>query len=102
MAIIKLTQGNLKKTEIHVLYNAVQTITNYMQVTYFIKICEKLYGLHKKFIYGLKKNKLYCESIGLKIANSRRILVKVSWTSFQQNLYNVWLYTDDEFIYIPK
>jgi hypothetical protein len=93
MTIIKLTQGNLKKTEIHVLYNAVQTITNGMQVTYFNKICEKLHGLHKNFIYGLKKNKLYCESIGLKIATPRR---------FQQNLYNVQWYTDDELIYIPK
>lgn len=102
MAIIELTEGNWKKTETHVLYTAVQIITNGMQITYFNKICEKLYGLHKKCICGLKKNKLYYELIGLKTATARRILVKVSWTSFQQKLYNVWWYADDELIYIPK
>jgi hypothetical protein len=82
---MKVTQGNLKKTDIHVLHNAVKKLpTTFFVVSlitclkmgrmeykqHFNKICEKPYGLHNKSIYGLKKNKPYYESVILKIATA--------------------------------
>jgi len=99
--IMKVTQGNWKKTEIHVLYKSVQKITddilcgglnnmpengkNGIQITFQQNLWKTLWTTQKS-IYGLKKNKPYYESVRLQISTAWRILVLDQFSTKSKHL----------------